>query len=77
MDYNDDIEQADIQCPKCGNELVQRRCHDCEDGFSHHDCGEDTCCCLDPEDNVKCDECSGHGRSIWCQKCGWDYLENR
>ncbi|MGZ6446905.1 MAG: hypothetical protein ACXWRA_02650 [Pseudobdellovibrionaceae bacterium] len=22
-----------------------------------HDCGEDTCCCLEPEDNVVCDVC--------------------
>jgi len=30
-------------------------------GFTHHDCGEDTCCCLDPEDNVRCDTCEGRG----------------
>lgn len=29
--------------------------------FSHHDCGEDTCCCLQPEDNVICDICHGNG----------------
>ena len=31
------------------------------DGFSYHDCGEDTCCCLEPEDNVTCDVCMGMG----------------
>lgn len=37
-------------CWKCGGE-----------GFSHHDCGEDTCCCFMPEDNVCCDICEGKG----------------
>lgn len=26
-----------------------------------HDCGEDTCCCLDPEPNVPCDFCGEMG----------------
>ena len=39
-----------IQCWDCGGS-----------GFSHHDCGEDTCCCLYPEDNVACDTCDGEG----------------
>lgn len=30
-------------------------------GYTHHDCGEDTCACLDPEDNVPCDVCGGKG----------------
>ena len=37
-------------CWKCGGE-----------GVSHHDCGEDTCCCFMPEDNVRCDICKGKG----------------
>ena len=36
--------------------------------FTHHDCGEDTCCCLEPEDNVLCDVCHGHG--------GWGISES-
>lgn len=40
------------ECWNCGGE-----------GFTHHDCGEDTCCCLEPEDNVICDTCMG--------MCGW------
>lgn len=37
-------------------------CWNCNgDGVSHHDCGEDTCCCLEPEDNVRCDVCHGLG----------------
>ena len=39
-----------------------RRCWNCGgEGFSSHDCGEDTCCCIDPEDNVVCDVCGGKG----------------
>jgi len=39
-----------VDCWNCGGE-----------GFSGHDCGEDTCCCLDPEDDVVCDICKGEG----------------
>lgn len=41
-----------IDCWNCGGE-----------GYSYHDCGEDVCCCLDPEDNVVCDIC--HGKGGW------------
>ena len=47
QDYEDDDW---IECWHCGG-----------DGVSHHDCGEDTCCCLAPEDNVRCDICFGKG----------------
>lgn len=58
------------------NELCQR-CHccstyteDCDycggEGVSDHDCGEDCCCCLDPEDNVSCDMCRGKGFFTSC-----------
>jgi len=40
---------------------VLKDCWNCVDGFSHHDCGEDTCCCLNPEYNVRCDICDGKG----------------
>jgi hypothetical protein len=39
-----------VECWQCGGE-----------GVSHHECGEDTCCCLNPEDNVICDICDGKG----------------
>ena len=38
------------ECWNCGGE-----------GFSSHDCGEDTCCCADPEPNVRCHVCNGEG----------------
>lgn len=39
-----------VECWQCGGE-----------GSDGHDCGEDTCCCLWPEDNVTCDICLGKG----------------
>jgi hypothetical protein len=39
-----------IECECCGGE-----------GYTSHDCGEDSCCCLEPEDNVQCDACGGNG----------------
>lgn len=47
------------RCKCCGQEWQD--CDQCEDGYSYHDCGEDTCCCLDPEPNVECDRCDGEG----------------
>jgi hypothetical protein len=38
-------------CGACGGEGV------------YHDCGEDTCCCLNPDEDdlIDCDECGGTG----------------
>lgn len=37
-------------------------CWSCSgDIYVDHDCGEDTCCCAFPEDNVPCDICDGRG----------------
>lgn len=44
------------------DELVWHECQTCYgDGYSHHDCGEDTCCCSQPEPNVTCAACKGAG----------------
>ena len=48
-DFEDDMEDG-VECWDCGGE-----------GVTHHDCGEDTCCCLSPEDNVACETCGGRG----------------
>ena len=52
-----------MMCPRCGCcEMIWYDCEHCGGtGFSHHDCGEDSCCCLYPEDNVRCDICEGEG----------------
>ena len=74
LDY--DVELSDEQCPKCGHEAYRREC-ECDDGLSHHDCGEDSCCCVDDSPNVRCDMCLGRGEHVWCRRCGWDLLEKR
>lgn len=57
-------------CNRCHSDATWVDCEQCEDGYSHHDCGEDTCCCLDPENNVECDVCDGDGGWYICQSCG-------
>jgi hypothetical protein len=57
----------DCQCARCGSSCAYLRCWNCdEDGYSAHDCGEDCCCCLYPENNVVCDGCNGTGGSWHC-----------
>ena len=60
-------------CKKCGSNVYWQECWNCESGYSHHDCGEDTCCCADPQPNVKCDICNGKGGWWVCFNC--DSLE--
>lgn len=49
-------------CQRCGCcELVSEECEQCNEGLDGHDCGEDCCCCLDPEDNIPCQFCRGRG----------------
>jgi hypothetical protein len=55
--------EIDCQCARCGSSVVTDDCKYCEDGFYGHDCGEDCCCCLYPEENVPCQYCRGTG--VW------------
>jgi len=74
---NDPSEQDhwDCQCARCGSSAVFHECEACGgQGVDGHDCGEDSCCCADPEDNVRCSLCRGEGgewRCVsgldWCQ----------
>lgn len=54
-------------CPRCSKdklccEIGWVDCWECDgEGVSGHDCGEDCCCCLYPEDNVTCNICDGDG----------------
>lgn len=60
-------QEGDI-CSRCGCcSLFWQECDNCdEEGFVDHDCGEDTCCCLYPEQNVRCDICRGKRGWLWC-----------
>ena len=62
------IETANL-CKECGNEKTFRDCWNCDEGCSYHDCGEDSCCCLDPIDNMRCDVCYGRGGFLVCPFC--------
>ena len=57
----------DCQCARCGSSMTHIECESCGgEGVSGHDCGEDTCCCLDPEENMTCDICDGKGGWLEC-----------
>ena len=62
-------ETALYTCGVCGGEVEAESCDQCEDGLSYHDCGEDTCCCLDPSPNVICNSCGGTGYWWYCLQC--------
>ena len=70
------VSLSDQDCPKCNAGAYERRCDQCEDGLCDHECGEDCCACLNPQLNVRCDECRGKGWLIWCPVCGWDLVCN-
>lgn len=59
-------------CKTHGISLMWAMCGNCDEGFTGHDCGEDTCCCADPEDNVRCDICNGAGGFYLCPTCAPD-----
>jgi hypothetical protein len=56
----------EYQCARCGSSIEFVECRKCDDGFVGHDCGEDYCCCADPEDNVVCGICHGTGSFPRC-----------
>ena len=57
-------EKSYVDCWNCGGA-----------GYSDHDCGEDCCACLYPEDNVRCDICRGKGGYYICGTCSPESLE--
>ena len=59
-------------CKACGAELDWELCWQCAGaGVYGHECGEDCCACLDPEENEVCAECGGKGGWWFCgnSKC--------
>jgi hypothetical protein len=41
-------------------------CWECRGEGGFHDCGEDTCCCLEPDLNEDCPTCKGEGE-VHCE----------
>lgn len=68
-DYGSYLERDEHPCPTCGSDMDWRECERCTGGYVGHDCGEDTCCCADPEDNVVCDICEGEEGWYVCYRC--------
>lgn len=68
MEFEDfDPDDLGPPCPVCGGEQEWEDCYQCGgEGYDGHDCGEDVCCCLEPEDNESCDVCRGEGGWWWC-----------
>jgi hypothetical protein len=65
----------DVQCARCGSTIVREDCAMCGgDGVDGHDCGEDCCMCVDPEDNIRCDFCRGEG-SYWLCLSSFDHCQ--
>ena len=54
------VSRAEIHIPEFGDE-EDETCGTCGGFGGGHDCGEDTCCCLNPVPNVPCDECGECG----------------
>lgn len=64
------VEGFEEVCAKCGGDVEWTDCWNCGgNGIDGHECGEDTCCCLDPEDNVRCNTCEGKGSWATCPGC--------
>jgi len=53
-------------CPQHGSDVHWQDCGSCHEGFTGHECGEDTCCCADPRPNVVCTVCEGAGGHLIC-----------
>jgi hypothetical protein len=63
-DYEPDFDLE--SCARCGSSLSWEHCDRCDDGYDGHECGDDCCACLHPEENVICDVCNGKGGWYLC-----------
>ena len=58
-------------CGRCGSDCDWSDCEHCGgEGLDGHDCGEDCCACLFPEENRQCDICRGAGGWWTCCASG-------
>ena len=67
--------EYEVQCYRCGSSVSFEACEYCGgEGVDGHECGEDTCSCFEPEDNMACGVCEGAAAfvvclssPVWCQ----------
>lgn len=65
----DEVDPAPV-CGTCSSQKTYKDCWNCGgEGVTDHDCGEDCCACLYPEDNVECDICAARGGFYVCATC--------
>ena len=65
----------ETQCARCGSSACWEECeYCCGEGFVGHDCGDDCCVCIDPEDNIPCPCCRGRG-GWWTCVSGREYCD--
>ena len=65
--YPDGYELEDCQCARCGGAVEFVTCWQCGgSGVDGHECGEDCCACIDPEENVPCGACDSRGGAWHC-----------
>lgn len=63
------------RCQCC--EMSHEECDNCGgEGVDGHDCGEDCCACLEPEENMTCSTCDGDG-SWWLCDCNEHGIHER
>jgi hypothetical protein len=75
LEMSNGMTEEYCSCPICGEEVDWVKCDSCEEGYSDHDCGEDTCNCLNPNNNVKCSDCDGKEGWWLCHRCD-KYIED-
>jgi len=64
------VTTAEGACGTCGALYETVGCYTCDGtGVDGHDCGEDSCCCLEPEENAECSDCDGAGSVLACRVC--------
>lgn len=56
------------ECEVCGAPMEMESCWRCMGEGGEHDCGDDTCCCLNPAINIPCEECNGQGEYLQCSE---------
>ncbi len=73
MEWGDDVEIADTDCPRCGHFALRCDCYGvgCEDGQIDGYEYDDPLW-FSPGETFPCSTCDGFGYFHWCPACGLD-----